>query len=84
MDSIWVYLLDSETDNILSYDVTDADGNFEFKNLENGDYKFIADFMGYPMDPSNESINITGDNQKFTIAAVVANNKISAALANKT
>lgn len=78
LDSVWVYLTDNSSDEIIAWDVSDASGDFNFANIPTGTYEFKAEYMGYPMDSNNDLISITDENQSFKITATVANNKISA------
>ena len=76
LDSIWVYLLDNSSNDIISSDITDSNGKFTFENLETGSYTFSAEYKGYIMDESNTSIEVTGDNQNFRLTAVASNKTI--------
>jgi hypothetical protein len=72
-----VYLVDQDGE-IIVYDITDNEGSFTFTNLEQGTYKFLADYMGYPMDVANNNLVVTADNQEFNIAAMVFGEEITA------
>jgi len=63
---------------IINYDITDTEGKFEFKNLEPGSYFFVAEYLGYPMDPDNDSLVISEENQEYEIHALASGRKISA------
>ena len=69
-----VYLIDQSGD-IFDYDLTESNGDFKFENIPIGHYKFVADYVGFSMDDTNDSLIISQENQEFIITAI-AKNKI--------
>ena len=69
-----VYLID-QSGNIFDYDLTESNGDFSFENIPIGHYKFVADYVGFSMDDTNDSLIISQENQEFIITAI-AKNKI--------
>jgi hypothetical protein len=63
--TIDVYLVDDKND-IVGYTTSDANGDFSFIDIPNGDYKIIADLVGYKSDTT----------QLFTIGTL--NNSLNA------
>ncbi len=50
--SIKIYLISSPSGDIVGQTLTDANGEFSFTNLPDGDYKTVADIVGYKSDTS--------------------------------
>ena len=67
----YVFLVDPADETTEAFDITNDEGEFMFRNLDIGDYKFYADYQGMPMDDSNPSLNIsnTGDTLLVTATA---------------
>ena len=83
VSEISVFLID-QNGNIFDFDITKSTGEFEFENIPVGQYKFAADYVGFFMDDTNDSLIISQENQKFTIAAVAENNVITIEVENVT
>jgi hypothetical protein len=83
LDSVPVYLVDLEG-NIVHADVTDEQGEFDFMKITQGDYMLKADYLGYPMAAGNDTLQITGENEKFEIVAVVSSETITSSVARIT
>jgi len=49
---IKIYLIKSPSGDIVGQKLTDANGEFSFTNLPDGDYKTVADIVGYKSDTS--------------------------------
>ena len=78
-----VFLFDKNGD-ILDLDTTKSTGEFVFENIPIGRYKFVADYVGFLMDNTNDSLIISQENQKFSIAAIANNNMITIEVENVT
>ncbi|MCK5369692.1 MAG: carboxypeptidase regulatory-like domain-containing protein, partial [Cyclobacteriaceae bacterium] len=78
-----VYLL-SSNETIVDYDITDNLGKFSFQDLPIGNYQFLADYKGYPMDSENEDITIDENEQQLELFAVANNQLISARIESIT
>lgn len=76
LEDAFVYLINSNTNELVSYDVTDPAGYFEFINLENGSYIFIVDYNGIPMDIENPLLSINQTNDSINIVSTVFTDKI--------
>ena len=83
VSEISVFLID-QNGNIFDFDLTESTGEFLFENIPVGQYKFAADYVGFFMDDTNDSLIISQENQKFTIAAVAENNVITIEVENIT
>ncbi len=70
--------------SLLTYDVTDAAGTFDFKNIPAGHYGFQADYVGFFMNKANDSLIISGENQKYYISALAGNDTISIEISDHT
>jgi len=78
-----VFLFD-QNGNILDLDTTNSTGEFVFENIPVGRYEFVADYVGFSMDDSNDSLIIDQENQKYSIAAIANNNLITIEIENIT
>ena len=78
-----VYLVDN-SGNIFDSDKTNTSGEFIFENIPAGTYKFVADYVGFSMDDSNDSLVIGQENQKYKIAAIASNKLITIEVENVT
>ncbi len=78
-----VYLVDN-SGNIFDSDKTNISGEFIFENIPAGTYKFVADYVGFSMDDSNDSLVIGQENQKYKIAAIASNKLITIEVENVT
>ncbi len=65
-----VYLLHPDTQEVLAYAVTDAQGNFSFPGLEAGQYLLVADYQGLPNDNQQNLLHITSGFETLTVTAV--------------
>lgn len=70
--------------SLLTFDATDSTGVFDFNNIPPGHYKFVADYVGFFMDDTNDSLIISQENQKYTLAAIANNNLITIEVENVT
>jgi hypothetical protein len=77
LGDVFVYLINSTTDNPVGFDITDGAGYFEFKNLDEGSYHFIADYKGIPMDSENPVLEINQENDSINIVSTVYTEKIA-------
>ncbi len=78
-----VFLIDN-SGNIFDTDNTNSSGEFVFEKIPVGKYKFAADYVGFSMDDSNDSLIIDQENQKYSIAAIANNNLITIDVENTT
>ncbi|MEQ9442911.1 MAG: Ig-like domain-containing protein, partial [Cyclobacteriaceae bacterium] len=69
-----VYLLHSETREIVSYTVTDKHGKFTFTGLPVGSYLFSADYRGLSNDIQANIIEVSADFETIKIAVIAGNN----------
>jgi len=72
-----VYLKGSADGSLKAYDITAADGSFEFGNLQAGSYSFIADWKGKPMDAGNVPLTVDASRNTIEILATVGTEKIT-------
>ena len=82
-NNFWVYLTDKNDDVIKSAQTAD-DGSFEFDSIPEGHYAFIADVGLIPMNPANDSIVITGENEEYNLEAVSDGNTITVSVTGAT
>jgi len=64
---------------LVGYIFTNDNGEFEFVNLENGEYLLNLQYPGYPMDP-NSFINITigpGLDRRISVEALIQRDQIT-------
>lgn len=73
----YVYLRDNAGGELKGWDITATDGTFEFLNLNNGTYKFIADYLGRPMDANNSPLVISDARKDIEITATAGQDRIS-------
>ncbi|MFO7852004.1 MAG: two-component regulator propeller domain-containing protein [Bacteroidota bacterium] len=66
----YVFLVDKTDDKTEAFDITNDKGEFMFKNIEPGEYEFIADYMGIPMDESNPALNVSDTQDTLLVTAV--------------
>ena len=78
-----VYLID-QSGNIFDFDLTKSTGEFKFENIPIGHYKFIADYIEFSMDDTNDSLIISQENQKYNITAIAENKIITIEIENVT
>ncbi|MDX2444893.1 MAG: choice-of-anchor D domain-containing protein, partial [Bacteroidales bacterium] len=78
-----VFLIDN-SGNIFDTDNTNSSGEFIFEKIPVGKYKFAADYLGFSMDDSNDSLVIGQENQKYKIAAIASNKLITIEVENVT
>lgn len=83
LDSVPVYLVDMDG-SIVHADVTDGQGEFGFTEIAQGDYMLKADYMGYPMSTSNDTLHMTGENDVFEIVAIVSSEEIASSITRVT
>ncbi len=74
LSGVAVYLLHPETQEILAYDMTDAEGKFTFTGLDAGSYLFAADYNGLPQDEIQNVIQVNNDAEAVSIVVVAATN----------
>ena len=74
---IMVYLLKENTDVLAASDETDMNGVFKFKELIDGSYSMLVDYMGIPMSDENLPILIDESNRNLLIYVVVSSSEIS-------
>jgi beta propeller repeat protein len=77
LPGIYVFLRGTIDSKIKAYDISDNNGIFNFKGLENGTYHFLADYGGKPMDAVNKAIEISDAQKAIEILATVGPDKIS-------
>jgi hypothetical protein len=73
----FVYLKGSTDGKLKAYDISGADGSFNFAGLENGSYFFLADVQGKPMDAANTPLVISDSRKDIEILATVGTDKIT-------
>jgi PKD repeat protein len=71
-----VFLLDYVLGDLEAWDITGSEGRFEFDSLLTGTYIFKADWMGLPMDPENEPLELNSGNDTIEILAIAGAEKI--------
>lgn len=57
VENVPVYLTQNDSE-IVSYDLTDTNGQFEFEHIPVGNYEFLADYIGYSMDKDFDEITV--------------------------
>ena len=77
VDGIYVYLIDNSDGSLTGFAVTDQEGYFEFVDLPETSYLFIADYMGIPMDNANPLLTISSQDDSISIVATVSSINIS-------
>jgi uncharacterized repeat protein (TIGR01451 family) len=80
---VCVFLLD-QSSTIIDNDITSTLGKFKFENIPSGQFSFAVDYVGFFMDPGNESLIISGENQKISITAIAEKNVITTNIENTT
>ncbi|MGM0667274.1 MAG: choice-of-anchor D domain-containing protein, partial [Bacteroidota bacterium] len=70
ISNCYVYLLDPDSQSLEAMDITSGEGLFIFRKLEAGDYEFMADYKGLPMDESNPLLEISSTNDTILVSAV--------------
>ncbi len=78
--------LNNQSGDIIGYDVTDVNGEFNFKDIPIGTFTFFADYMGIPMADAGqvEEIVITEGNQLMVVDATIENGMISVVVSEIT
>ncbi len=71
-----VFLTNASDGSLKAWDVTGADGKFEFSRLPAGSYTFIADFQGKPMADPNPVLTLSEERKTIEIMANVGIDKI--------
>jgi len=77
VQGVYVYLLNSDDGSLAGNALTDQDGHFEFPGLPATSYRFVADYLGIPMDESNPLLAITEQDDSIAILATVSALQIS-------
>nr|WKN34406.1 Ig-like domain-containing protein [Tunicatimonas sp. TK19036] len=72
--NVAVYLLHPDTREIISYAVTDQQGNFIFTGLPVGRYLFTADYQGLSTDIQANVIQVSTDFETIKITAIAGRN----------
>ena len=72
-----VFLTGAADGKLKSWDITGADGSFEFSNLAEGSYYFLADCQGKPMDAANPVLAVSDARKSIEILATVGSDKIT-------
>jgi hypothetical protein len=80
---LWVFLLDS-TGEVVFYDVSDSLGKFNIDSIPTGHYSFYTDYMGWPMDPANDSLLLDQGNHNYNITASTGEKGIFFSLSDVT
>ncbi|MEZ4852266.1 MAG: FG-GAP-like repeat-containing protein [Bacteroidia bacterium] len=66
----WIALVSDVDNDTLLVDRTDSLGNFDFLNLEIGDYRIVANYMGLPMSPDNPVLSLPSGNESFEVTVL--------------
>lgn len=69
-----VYLLHPETRSVLTNTVTGEQGGFSFMDLAIGDYLFVADYEGIPLDETQNLVQIQTDHESISITVIIGAN----------
>jgi len=72
-----VFLTGAADGKLKSWDITGADGSFEFSNLAEGSYYFLADCQGKQMDAANPVLAVSDARKSIEILATVGSDKIT-------
>ena len=75
LENVSVWLMNSIDNSPLALSFTDADGNYIFENIPNGDYAIKVDITGLNMD-SVYSISLTGNNNLLNLDYLVSDKLI--------
>lgn len=74
LTAVPVYLLHPETRSVLANATTDEQGRFSFMDLNIGDYLFVADYAGIPLDESQNLIQIQTEDESISVTAIAGTN----------
>ncbi|MEQ9440175.1 MAG: Ig-like domain-containing protein [Cyclobacteriaceae bacterium] len=74
LEDVPVYLFHLETRKVLMYTVTDRQGRFSFTGLQKGNYLFVADYEGLPVDESQNFIPVMTDFETVSITVIAGGN----------
>jgi PKD repeat protein len=74
---IYIYLRDAVSGELKAYAITDVNGNFRIKGLENGSYIVIVDYKGLPMDPANPVLEVSDAIKELELKINIFEDKIT-------
>ena len=73
LSGISVFLVEKETGELIAYDVTDANGTFEFAGLAAGEYQLLADYDGLGVNSMENVIVVNNETDELAVVAKIAN-----------